>query len=331
LLAAVLAFALLMPGSALAQFGGTQFAPSSAPVPPAPIPNVPIPNAPIRLTPPAPLPNQQQQVAPQPVAPPASQQALATPGVASRTLNARFGSQTPQPITNGLTWRVYPLKPDSRGYRPLKEDKTASPTIALPPGDYVVHVSFGLASAVRTVSLRPDGGREVFDLPAGGVRLEGRVGDVKITPQQISFDVYRGSQFDTGERQPLVTEVATGDVVVLPEGTYYVVSNYGDSNAVVRSDIRVQVGKLTDVIINHRAAAITLKLVMASGGEALANTEWSVLTPGGDVVKETSGAFPKVILAEGEYRAIARNENKTYEREFKVTTGVDGEIEVMAR
>ena len=35
-----------------------------------------------------------------------------------------------------------------------------------------------------------------------------------------------------------------------------------------------------------------------------------------------------MILAEGEYRAIARNEDKVYEREFKVVTGVDGEIEV---
>ena len=69
----------------------------------------------------------------------------------------------------------------------------------------------------------------------------------------------------------------------------------------------------------------------SGGGEALANTEWTVLTPGGDVVKESTGAFPKVILAEGEYRAIARNEGKTYERSFKVTTGVDGEIEVLAR
>ena len=36
-------------------------------------------------------------------------------------------------------------------------------------------------------------------------------------------------------------------------------------------------------------------------------------------------------LAEGEYRAIARNEGKVYEREFKVVTGVDGDVEVLAR
>jgi hypothetical protein len=67
------------------------------------------------------------------------------------------------------------------------------------------------------------------------------------------------------------------------------------------------------------------------GGEARANTQWSVLTPGGDVIKESIGAFPRVILAEGDYRAIARNDNKTYEGEFRVVTGVDREIEVVGR
>jgi len=28
---------------------------------------------------------------------------------------------------------------------------------------------------------------------------------------------------------------------------------------------------------------------------------------------------------------VARNENKTYQREFKVITGVDGEVEVLTR
>jgi hypothetical protein len=92
----------------------------------------------------------------------------------------------------------------------------------------------------------------------------------------------------------------------------------------------VQAGKLTDVTISHRAALITLKLVSDKCGEALANTAWSVLTPGGDVIKESIGAFPSVILAEGEYRVIAKNEGKVFERGFEVFNGVDGEIEVLA-
>jgi hypothetical protein len=268
------------------------------------------------------------------IAPPAAA-AVSPPtlpaGQASLALSARFGKEAPA-ITGGLTWRVYAAKADPQGnFKLVKEDKSASPTLVLPAGAYIVHVGFGLASAVRPVTLDGTAAREVFDLPAGGLRLEGKVGDARIPAGQISFEVYKGSQFEPGDRRPIAEHIMTSDVVVVPEGTYYVVSNYGDANAVVRSDIRVQAGKLTDISVNHRAAAITLKLVADKNGEALASTAWSVLTPGGDVIKETLGAFPRVILAEGEYRAIARNEGKVYEREFRVVAGVDGDIEVLAR
>jgi hypothetical protein len=253
-------------------------------------------------------------------------------GAVSLSLAARYGHDAAAPIANGLLWRVFPAKPDATGtFRVLKEDRSASPVMTLAPGEYVIHVSFGFASAAKAIRLK-EATREVLEIPAGGIKLEGRVGDVKIPAGQISFDIYKGSQFDPGLKTPLVQAVGTGDVVVVvPEGTYHIVSNYGDTNAVVRSDIRVQAGKLTDVVVNHRAALITLKLVTERGGEALANTSWSIITPGGDVIKEYTGAFPRVILAEGDYRAIARNDSRTYERDFKVITGVDGEVEVLAR
>jgi hypothetical protein len=284
---------------------------------------------------PPPPPTAQTLAPPAPVAPLASPAAAPVPLPPTQVglaLSARYGRDQPQPINGGLVWRIYPARPDfGGGFRPLREDRSASPNLLLPPGDYVVHVSFGLASAAKTVHVKSDATREVFDLPAGGLRLEGRVGDVRIPAGQISFDLYRGSQFEPGEKRAVTQGIMTGDVVIVPEGTYHIVSNYGDSNAVVRSDIRVQAGKLTDVTVTHRAAVIMLKLVSERGGEALANTNWSVLTPGGDVIKESIGAFPKVVLAEGDYRAIARNEGKTYERDFKVITGVDGEIEILAR
>jgi hypothetical protein len=46
--------------------------------------------------------------------------------------------------------------------------------------------------------------------------------------------------------------------------------------------------------------------------------------PGGDVVKESVGAFPRVILAEGEYRVTAHNDNKIH-----VVDGVDGKVEIV--
>ena len=246
-------------------------------------------------------------------------------------MSARFGRDLAGD-SRGLHWRVYPVKAEQGALRPVKEDRGASPTFTLPPGAYVVHVGFGLASATKAVQLRAgEPIREVFEIPAGGLRIEGKVGDVTIPPGQISFDLYKGSQFEPGDKRPIVQSVQTGDVILVPEGTYHIVSNYGDANSLVRSDIRVQSGKLTDATVTHRAAVITLKLVSDWGGEARANTQWTVLTPGGDVIKEAIGAFPRVILAEGEYRAIARNDDRSYERTFRVVMGVDVEVEVLAR
>src|SRR5712691_2876006 len=327
-LAAILVFAISTSVSA------QMFTDHPPPVPPA---SVPDPGSAISLAPPSgpasipslPAPLTQPSVAAMPpvVAPPGA----STPGQAVLSLTARYGKDLPV-ITGGLVWRVFSDRPDETGtFKLIREERGATPNIVLPPGSYVVHVALGLVSATRAVTLKSETDRESFILPAGGLRIEGRVGTSKIPPNQISFSIYKGSQFETAERASLVPNVAAGDVALLPEGTYYIISNYGDANSVVRSDIRVQAGKLTDVIITHRAAVITLKLVSDKGGEALANTAWSVITPGGDVIKESIGAFPRVVLSEGEYRAIAKNEGKVYERAFNVVNGVDGEVEVVAR
>jgi hypothetical protein len=310
--------------------------------PPVPPGSVPDPGSAISLAPPSgpasipslPAPLTQPSIAQPslavvpPVVPPPG---ASTAGQAVLSLTARYGKDLPV-INNGLVWRVFSDRPDETGtFKLIREDRGATPNIVLPPGSYVVHVALGLVSAVRAVTLKSETDRESFLLPAGGLRIEGRVGTSKIPQNQISFAIYKGSQFEVGERASLVPNVAAGDVVLVPEGTYYIISNYGDANSVVRSDIRVQASKLTDVIITHRAAVITLKLVSDKGGEALANTAWSVITPGGDVIKESIGAFPRVVLSEGEYRAIAKNEGKVYERPFNVVNGVDGEVEVVAR
>lgn len=332
--------ALAGPSEVAAQLGGL-LPGEEAPVPPAPIPNVPAPASPTAITPPAGasltspgggVPMPPPPAAAPPVSPPAATAAPMVPaGQVALAVGARFGRDPPS-ITGGLLWRIYGEKPDHNGgFRLLREDRTASPVFLLPPGAYIVHVTFGLASAVKRVQLRSETVREVFEIPAGGARFEGKVGDARIPLGQIHFDVYKGSQFEAGEKRPVAENVASGDVVLLPEGIYHVVSNYGDGNSVMRSDLRIQPGKLVDTTIVHRAARITLKLVGEKGGEALANTAWSVLTPSGDVIKESIGAFPIVVLAEGDYVAIARNEGKVYNQEFKVESGVDREIEIVAR
>jgi hypothetical protein len=328
-----LALACVLASGMAAPAAAQMFSDHPPPVPPG---SVPDPGGAISLAPPTgpasipslPAPLTQPSIAAVPaVVPPPG---ASTAGQAVLSLTARYGKDLPV-INAGLVWRVFADRPDETGiFKLIREERGATPNIVLPPGSYVVHVTFGLVSAVRAVTLKSETDRESFLLPAGGLRIEGRVGTSKIPQNQISFAIYKGSQFEVGERAALLPSVAVGDVVLLPEGTYYIISNYGDANSVVRSDIRVQASKLTDVIITHRAAVITLKLVSDRGGEALANTAWSVITPGGDVIKESIGAFPRVVLSEGEYRAIAKNEGKVYERPFNVVNGVDGEVEVVA-
>ena len=68
----------------------------------------------------------------------------------------------------------------------------------------------------------------------------------------------------------------------------------------------------------------------SAGGEAFAGTAFTVLTPGGDVIREAIGAFPSVTLAEGEYVLIARHDGKVHTREFKIESGLDRDIEIIA-
>ena len=120
-------------------------------------------------------PRAEQPVAPPPApaAPPATATAapavpMVPAGQVALMVNARFGLDPPN-IAGGLHWRVYPDKPDTGCvFRVLREERAAAPIFVLPPGGYVVHVSFGLATAVKKVQLRSETVRETFEFSAGG-------------------------------------------------------------------------------------------------------------------------------------------------------------------
>lgn len=245
---------------------------------------------------------------------------------------ARFGADGP-PIPRMLVWRVFADQPESSGAFPLvAESSEATPVFFLTPGGYIIHVAYGFASSAQRVQVGPVSRRQAFDVPAGALRLGADVNDKPIAAQKLTFDIFEGSFLQgKASSQPYYRGANAGEVVLLPEGTYHVVSTYGDANAVVRADVSVSPGKLTDATVHHRAAQVVLKLVKVTGGESLADTQWTVTTPGGDTIKESIGAFPNVILAEGEYEATARKDGKSYTREFKVEPGKDQELEVLMR
>src|SRR5438445_690330 len=89
-------------------------------------------------------------------------------------------------------------------------------------------------------------------------------------------------------------------------------------------------GKLPEATVEHRAAEMTMKLVREPGGEAIADTSWSLLNESGDPIKEAVGAFASMVLAEGQYTIIAKNRDRIYQKDFTVVAGQNQEIEVLA-
>jgi hypothetical protein len=234
-----------------------------------------------------------------------------------------------EPIRSGLVWRIYEDRGDASQPTIVARSTSPMPSFTLSPGNYIIHVAYGFASASKRISVQRGNLNERLAINAGALQLKGAVGGSPIAPNRLAFSVYV-PEAQNSEGRLVIADAKANDMIRLPEGTYHVVSTYGDANAIMRSDLKVESGRVTEATLNHRAATVTLKLVASAGGEAFAGTAFSVLTPGGDVIREAIGAFPSVTLAEGEYVLIARHEGKVYTREFKIESGLDRDIEIIA-
>jgi hypothetical protein len=255
--------------------------------------------------------------------------ALAPQQTATLALSAVFAGDQ-KPIRSGLVWRVYEDRADGATSAPIAKSSVPNPTLTLKPGSYVIHAAYGFASASKRLTLNAGSAVDRLTLSAGALQLAGSVADVAIPPNRLSLSVFVPIG-NNSEGRLIIGNAKAGELIRLPEGTYHVVSTFGESNAIMRSDLKVDSGRVTAATLNHRAATVTLKLVGSEGGEAFAGTAFSVLTPGGDVIREAIGAFPSLTLAEGDYVLIARHEGQVYTREFKVESGLDRDVEVLAK
>lgn len=237
-------------------------------------------------------------------------------------------------IKSGLVWWIYKNNKNKDGkYQLVETFRDATPTAALPPGSYRIAAAYGKVNLIKDIEVTSGRAlQETFILNAGGLRLGAvTLKGTTIPPNSVRYDLFadetESDQF--GKRKIILRDAKPGVVLRLNAGAYHVVSTYGDANAVVRADVTVEPGRLTDATINHSAAKVTLKLVTQPGGEALADTQWNILTIGGDIVKESAGALPSHILAAGNYSVLARHGGKNYTREFVVEPGETKQIEVV--
>ena len=238
-----------------------------------------------------------------------------------------------QHLDQGLVWRVFGSKNEQDGKPKLiATHREATPALKVPPGDYTVNVAFGRANLTRKITVKPgDGAVEQFVLNAGGLRVMADIGGVDAPANAITYSIQTDERDQFGNRTNVMVGAKPGLIVRLNAGIYQLTSVYGDANAIVRADVTVEAGKLTEAALSHVAGKVAFKLVTEPGGDAVPDTAWSIQTPTGEIVKESVGALPTHILAPGTYAAIAKKAGKSYRRDFMVRPGDFVQVEVVVQ
>jgi hypothetical protein len=237
-----------------------------------------------------------------------------------------------QRIDQGLVWRVYPDQSGTNDAKPklIGTWRDASPAVKLPPGNYIVNAAFGRAHLTRKIKVEAGvAAQERFVLNAGGLRVTAMVGSETAPDRSVSYDILSGDTDQLGNRTRIMSNARPGVIVRLNAGIYHIISTYGDANAVVKADVTVEAGKLTEATINHQGARVTFKLVTRTGGEAQADTQWSVQNANGESVKESVGALPTHILEPGSYVVNAKHGGRSFQRSFTVRANEAAQIEVV--
>ena len=236
------------------------------------------------------------------------------------------------PITANLVWRIFHAKPDKKKrYKLVSTHREANPTAALAPGKYIINAAYGKAYLTKIVTVKLGQPiNDIFIINAGGLRLASVLANGSPVPAHtVTYTVYSDERDQFGTRQKVISDAKPGVIIRLNAGIYHIVSRYGDANAQVSADVTIEPGKLTETTINHTAAKVTFKLVYKKGGEALAGTQWSILTPQGDIVKDSVGALPTHIIAAGNYVIMAKRDGQVFKKPFAVKPEETRQIELV--
>ena len=119
----------------------------------------------------------------------------------------------------------------------------------------------GLSNLTKKVSVSPGQSvDETLVLNAGGLRLGAILANGADLPKgTVRYDIFADEADQFGNRQAVKTDASPGMIIRLNAGVYNVVSVYGDANAIVRADVTVEPGKLTEATINHSAGRVSFK------------------------------------------------------------------------
>ena len=251
-------------------------------------------------------------------------------GGAQVSLSA-FLTDESQAIQQGLVWRVYREKAGDGKHTLISTVRDPNPTMRLDPGTYLVNVALGRANLTRKITVPPDQPlQERFVLNAGGLKVVAVLASGEPAQERaVSYDVQSDERDQHGQRTNIITGAKPGVVLRLNAGIYSIVSTYGDANAIARSDVAVEAGKLSEVTLAHNAAKVSFLLVTRPGGDAISDTQWNLANTQGETVKDIGGALPTHYLAPGNYIVSARHAGRIFRRQFSVKSGETARIEVV--
>jgi hypothetical protein len=236
-----------------------------------------------------------------------------------------------QRIDRGVVWRVY-TPPGADGKpRLLGTYNQPFPILSLTPGDYLINAAFGRANVTRKIAVAATTRSvESFPINLGLLKVTLLLASNQPVPASAgAFEVLSDDRDQFGQRSRVIAAGRAGQLYRLNSGLYQIVAQYGDANARVEAELTVEPGKLTETTVVLQAARITFRLVTRLGGEAMADTQWTIVNRQGDLVKESAGALPSHLLAPGSYTVSARSQGRSWRRTFAVRAGQNMQIEVL--
>ncbi len=250
-------------------------------------------------------------------------------------LIARLASNTP-PLTTNIRWEIYNFTKSSDGNRAqIVTSDVAQPVLPLAPGKYIVRAVFGVSSTAKVIKISPAQITDVtFILNTGGIRVKplliaGEPPAGKLPRQWI----YLATTPQTSTRPLLVATADDPDEIhQLTAGTYELISKFGTANAIVKTNVTVSPGLLTEVEVSHKAGIVRFKLFKKwRGGEEIKDVLWKLYDDEGNEVASNLAASSGEIIAPGRYKVAAKYNDNTYTKMFRIKPGKKKLVQIVAR
>jgi hypothetical protein len=226
-------------------------------------------------------------------------------------LSARLSENSVDVISN-VSWKIS----QSKG-GPLFDATTAILEKTLPPGDYTVEASYGLAKIREEIALPKSSALNIsFVMNAGALRVLPALKDIPRNDIQSTSKIYAlDGQF---RGQLVATADIGGEVMVMTAGKYRVETAYKPGNVSAVTDVAVKPGVMSAANISHLAGIITF---VAENDE-----QWSVQAPDGNTIAEINGRSVPFVLKPGLYTATKKSAVFNRTLNFEVKAGQQSEL-----